>query len=401
MRYRYAVFALALILMPSVGSATEPDSADALIVHGTINIAFGNMNGLVLLTDSMLSAGSRQLQGPGEKLFKLDDHTVCSFAGIASAPASVPELSLSASSIIHEYARQSATQAPQTIAEKLRALASLFDVHLSAIAILRDATGVPVRIEDYRLQIIVAGYDLDGKPKIGKVTFRTDRSPGGALSAAVDDAGIIEVGDKLVWKLNGMPDVAERLLANPASDSSHDSALGEYALSIQLDKGASLSIEQMVKLAKRLAFYTAQAHPEVGGPNQIAILTPSSPMKIDQPTFSPPPRLLFSFGIIVDSRFSHSSIVMAPGSHGVFVRCVWTGMERELDGNYFIRNTFTDSVLVSRGGRTSLGNGTNRIVNSVLLIAPLVDPKNENVGLLSRSFPWTRIQWGFSGPARQ
>src|SRR5437773_8729278 len=72
---------------------------DDFVVHGTINVALGNKNGIVVLTDSMLTTGDHQLPNPGEKLFKLDDHTVCAIAGFVSAPGPARDLNTSTSGI--------------------------------------------------------------------------------------------------------------------------------------------------------------------------------------------------------------------------------------------------------------------------------------------------------------
>jgi hypothetical protein len=52
----------------------------------TINVALGNENGMVVLTDSMLTAGARQRPDPGQKLFKSDDRTACSLAVLFLPP---------------------------------------------------------------------------------------------------------------------------------------------------------------------------------------------------------------------------------------------------------------------------------------------------------------------------
>src|SRR5258706_9342798 len=132
MRLR-TISALCTMFLPPQLAFAGQNPPDDFVVHGTINVALGNENGIVVLTDSMLTAGAQQRPDPGQKLFKLDDRTVCAIAGFVSAaavsapptspPVAVPDLNTNTSAIIHEYIRQSARQAPQTIAEKLRALA--------------------------------------------------------------------------------------------------------------------------------------------------------------------------------------------------------------------------------------------------------------------------------------
>src|SRR5882724_6913774 len=129
MKVRVACTACA-VLFVFLTDVEGQNPKDSSVVHGTINIALGNENGLVVLTDSMVSVGGvPRPDMPSQKLFKLDDRTICAIAGFASAAAtsppavspqaSVPDLNTSASAIIQEYVRQSSTQPPQTVIERL------------------------------------------------------------------------------------------------------------------------------------------------------------------------------------------------------------------------------------------------------------------------------------------
>jgi len=395
---RLLVVALGLLLVPSLASGQEPESTDNLVVHGTINVALGNKNGIVVLTDSMLTSGGHQLTEPGQKLFKLDDRTVCSIAGLVSAAAPIPDLNLSASGIIQEYAKQSGLQKPQSIEEKLRALALLFELHLEAISNMQDITGKPIRVDDYRVQIIVAGYDLDGRAKIGKISVGTWKQADGPLISRSEDPSIDVVEQKLVNRLNGMPDVASELLVHPESHPD-DPVLNQYSALLHRDAGASLTVEQLVELAKRLAFYTHAIHPEVGGANQIAIFRNSNVVKIEQQPFPSPPKSLVEFALSVGNKVSSTvptlsaaPLAIVPGVHGVFIRNEWNTAMQELDGNYFIGNTFTGALLVYRGGDVNLGK-SNRVIGSELIVGPLVDPKGPTLQRLLKDFPWLGVQW--------
>ena len=126
MRACFLLLVTVFLMMPVARTASQ-DPADDSVVHGTINVALGNENGIVVLTDSMITAGEHQLSEPGQKLFRLDDWTVCALAGFVYAPAaynrsSVPELNTSAGAVIEEYARKSSRQTQQSIEEKLGAL---------------------------------------------------------------------------------------------------------------------------------------------------------------------------------------------------------------------------------------------------------------------------------------
>ncbi len=403
MRLRIAGACCGLFLMPlSIVAAENP--TDDGVVHGTINIALGNKNGLVVLTDSMVTStdatGTHQLPNPGQKLFKLDDHTVCSVAGFASASAgstrvTLSDLNTSTSAIIHEYVRQSAAQPRQSIAEKLRALASLFRMHLGMIANVRDAAGNSTPIDRYRFQLIVAGYDIDDKPKIGRIVLSM-KDNRGSLTSEIEDFKLLNVEEKLVSQLNGMPDVAGQILLHPESKP-EDAPIKLYATSLTENGGRSLTLEQMVELAKRLAYYTSKARAEVGGPNQVAIFKQSQTVSIDQPTFTEPPRPLFRFSLVVNSHFSYSSVAFAKGSPAVFVRCSWIGMQHDLDGHYYIGSEFTNSVLMYDGGDVSLGE-TNQVNDSLLLLGRHAILESEIVGRLTATFSSLRVAYAVPRP---
>jgi hypothetical protein len=384
------VAVLVLLAVPLAANA-RPNSNNDFVAHGTINIVLGNENGLVVLTDSMLTSGSRQITEPGQKLFKLDDRTVCTIAGFVSAPAPIQDLHTSTSAIISEYRRQSATQAPQSIADKTRILATLFELYLSGIANMRDAAALPSSMHDYTLELIVAGYDLDGIPKIAKITLGThpaDRFSNPTLLSNRQDFSILNVDKKLAWKLGGEPDVAERLLQDPSTVET-DTDLSAYAASLHENGGRSLTVKQMIQLAKKLARYTSRRYPSVGGANQIAVFQGGRIAQIEQQVF-PEPSKAVHYILIVNSLYEDVNDDLLP--HPVlFVRCKWTGMRNlSLDGRYFIGSVFTRSVLTYDGGGGDLG-GTNEVNSSMLVIGPHVKQDDEVARHLVHDFQWLRI----------
>jgi hypothetical protein len=97
----------------------------------------------------MQTSKSKQLSEPAQKLFRLDDRTVCTVAGLLSAGVPVQELYPSTSAIIQEYSQRLAGGRPKTIAEKLRELEFLFNLLLSSVANLRSAAGQTFAVKDY------------------------------------------------------------------------------------------------------------------------------------------------------------------------------------------------------------------------------------------------------------
>ncbi|MBV9886647.1 MAG: hypothetical protein JO119_08890 [Acidobacteria bacterium] len=400
MHFRLLLVTVILLSQPLVIFARQKSSEDS-VVHGTINIAFGNKQGIVVLTDSMLTASGAQLSTPGQKLFKLDARTVCSLAGFVSAPAgsgdmAIPDLNVSTAEIIRRFAQLSAAQPPQTIVEKVNALAYIINLRLSAIAGIRDVLGTGDITNAYTFQLIVAGYDVDGNPKIGKIALRTKNDEGTLLSG-LEDGSLLEVKDKLVWKLNGMPDVAEELLKHPETKP-RDKALVEYAAAMRENGGSSLTLQQMIGLAKRLAYYTSEAHPEVGGPSQIAILRKAHPVSIVQPTFPEPKQTLQGFDLYVQATYAYMLRRPVPDpTPMVFIRSTWIAAPIAIDYGYFIGDSFSDTLILYDGGPVSFGK-SNHVTNSRLVIGPHAQRDSDIVKQLIGAFPWTRIDYQTPNP---
>jgi hypothetical protein len=392
--------AFVILVIPLV-AYTHQDSADNSVVHGTINIALGNENGIVVLTDSMITAGGRQLAQPGKKLFKLDDQTVCAFAGFSAAPAadergSIPELNTSVGAVIEDYARKSQGKPRQSIVDRLGALAFLINFRLTALANAREALGHAQIYDDYNFRLLMAGTDVDNLQKIATTALHTRKHPWGVQSST-QDISVTTVEDEMIGKLAGMPDVALQILTNPESKPT-DPVLSSYANARRENNGKSLTLDHLQELAKRLAYYTAQVHPEVGGPNQIAILRKSQIVTVDQPKFAALTNpITGDFGLAVHSEFRYSNVAypftkmpLANLMPQVYIDCNWVGSELSIDGGYFIANTFADSVLYYDGSAVSLWS-SNKIINSKLVLGPHAKGDDKNVKALTASFQWSQI----------
>jgi hypothetical protein len=384
---RLILVTLTMLALPLAARAGKnPTGHD--VARGAINIVLANKNGIVVLTDSMITAGSRQLPEPGQKLFKLDDRTVCTIAGFVGASGPVPDLYTSTSAIIHEYVAQSAGQSAQSIHEKLSVLAQLFEGDLSGIANLRAETGMAQPMDNYAFELTIAGYDVDGTPRIGQIVLNTVPFHG-LLSSEIQDVSITDVKKEFMYKLAGEPDIAERLLHDPGS-AKNDSVLRTYEASLRRDQGESLTIVQMKEIASRLARYTAQSYPSVGGANQVAILQAGHVTNIEQATFIQPPRAPIRFSLMVDARVSGPhSMEIGPGVAVVFLRTAFERDRRPLDGHYFLSNAFTDSLLIYNGGPLSFDK-SNQLTDCQLLLGARVTLGDPKVRHLLNDFQWTK-----------
>jgi 20S proteasome alpha/beta subunit len=373
------LLALLALCTTALGSEEEEDP----VIHGTINVVLANKNGMVVLTDSMLTAGDKQLPTPGKKLFRLDDHSVCAIAGIIASPSgSYKELDLSTVALVNDYAGQVSAGQPITIAQKLRELAFLLNINISAVENVRNANGSSLNPDSYILQLIVAGYDTDGILKIGKVTLRSQNLRGN-FDSEIESGWIRSATEKLDKEFSGMPDRAEFIMAHPETVPG-DKTVSEYQLSLKSDGGKSLTLEQLAELAKRLKVYSGLAHREVGGPDQIAILQNGKISSFTQPPFpdSPPVR---KFSLVVASSFRRSSLLFRGNTATIFVRCFWNQMVVPIDGNFFSGSVFMDSLLTYNGGPLHF-DITNKVIDSDLLVGLNVKQYSEELTDLRRRF---------------
>ncbi len=58
---------LLLALFSQAVAVADQTSSESEVVRGTVNVALGNKNGIVVLTDSMLSGARRASPGPSRK----------------------------------------------------------------------------------------------------------------------------------------------------------------------------------------------------------------------------------------------------------------------------------------------------------------------------------------------
>jgi hypothetical protein len=222
--------------------------------------------------------------------------------------------------------------------------------------------------------------------------FRPHISPYFHISRSFDvevgRASIAEVGTKIIWRLNGIRDVADQLLNNPKLKSK-DSVLSQYAMAMGRNGGESLSIEQLKQIALKMKGYTAEQYREVGGADQIAVFEKGKPVIVQAPSFPAPPRPVVHYALMVNVSVSNFGPIGGPAPT-IFVRCYWNGTQRQLDDNYFIANQFVNSVLIYDGGRLNLGD-SNEVTNSELVLGLHAKVTDNEVKQLVKSFAWSRV----------
>jgi hypothetical protein len=368
------------------------------VTHGTINIVFGNRNGIVVLTDSMVSRGEVQLKDPGEKLFQLDDRSVCAVAGVLTGPApqGMPDLFMTTATVIRDYAVELKSKPPQTIFEKVTSLAFILDIQLFAISTLQGAAGLWGSRASH---ITVAGFDPGGRARVGQVKLRMVRH-GYSFRSEVEERSIIDVGKPLVWKLAGIDNYAEALLRNPELGQG-DPTLEVFSKSMRENQGRSMTLFDLKALASRLTDITEERCKKVGGQHQVAELRDSQVFLATQPIFPTLPKALRDFSICVDVRIpgtdpapvppiSEGALVLPKGIALLFVRTTFVHVFRPLDGNYFFDCSFEDNCHLRYDGGPFFFE-SNRVKKASLIIGPTVDPDDPAVQMLKDNFQWNGV----------
>jgi hypothetical protein len=384
-------------------SATEPPLDPGPVLRGTINVIAANDQGIVVLTDSMLSQKVpdghggwtyQQVADPGQKLFQIDDHTVCTFAGFASVKTpAVPDFLNNVSAIMGRYEGYLRGSRATTIAEKLEQLEVVFDYYLRLTAEMLNAAGSE---SDYYVELLIAGYDPDGTPKVGSLILNmhleTNLSGDTRFVPVTVQRQVIPVPvGQGFFVIHGKRELAMRILRQPTLWTS-DPAIATYAL------GKPLTIEQMKLLAISLKQHTSEIDPTVGGPNQIAVLTGGHVRSVEQPSFPPITATGFKFRIVEDDDLDNSGLPAGRTGYGVFVspgyftlyfKNSFKRVEQWLDEAYFSGNVFRECRLLYNGGRLRFEN-SNEVYDSDLILGG-VNRDTPEVKHLLKDFKWRHV----------
>jgi 20S proteasome alpha/beta subunit len=384
---------------PSLCQSAEQQKGS---LHGTVNVVLANANGIVVLTDSMLTdQNHHQLQEPGQKLFVLDDSSVCAIAGLYQGAGAFKELNVSTRSKIYAFANSlKKSKKPLTLEEKLNALVFLFDSVIDTMANANDLEHVP--FPDPRIELTVAGYDLDGVGKVLKATVFIEHRRFQGYDTLASYEPIIFASDRLAHQTSGLNKEVEAILTNPTATVA-DPVLNKYLLA-STQRGGTLSLDEMNQLASRLARVAASAHPEVGGDDQVALLRKDSPPEIHQRKFEdPPPSPVDVYSEMTFTTTSASLPDVAerlkayrPTITGrrhvasLYIESSVNGYWIPMDGKLFIGDTFEGCTFYYDGGETQIDQ-TDNVYDSDLLLGPHADLGERIVQHLLADFKWVNV----------
>lgn len=404
-------FSLVLFCATVGHSLGQTQPVPGPILRGTINVVLADDEGIVVLTDSMLSAVSvdehgvktyHQIADPGRKLFQIDDRTVCTFAGFASAGTpSVPDFLNSSPAIIGRFQDRLKNFSPMSVLDKLRLLNIIFGYYLPAVATLRSDRNK----DNYILEMLIAGYDPDGTAEMGRLVMELNESQGVAgpvLLPVTRELAVTPIHATSPPLFAGIDEVARNIADQPNSARwSGDPAVAAYAEAKKSRK--PLTIQQMKALAISFKRHTAAKYPEVGGPDQIAVLTDGRVQSFEAPRGLPPaPITHFRFEIVSGLRMNGhpEDPVKRSGTYGVSVMgCFpiyfnnsFTGVHQDVDDGYYSTNVFNQSLLSYNGGPLNFGK-SNEVNESDLQIGPNVPRDSPEAKQLVRDFNWHSVEF--------
>jgi hypothetical protein len=437
-----------------LGQSAQNGPAASEESHGTINILLANENGLVAVTDSMLSTPDDRHYPGHQKLFQIDDQTIATMAGSYSRPGlGVPNhrLDLWVPNIMTRFALQqrALSRSNQNLpyASKFERFEELFAQALTAnlqAAIVADPTLKVPLVEP--IELTLAGFDLDGSLKVGEVTLTPKLTPSGVEFGI---SGLPRVGQSLpTCELRGSPDqdgyygpfglprprvvgkglfceiaglistqpdgdiaqdegvpLVERIL-NARSISPEPLALRAYYASETSDQ--PLSIEQLADLARALEDLVARQEAftnkqRIGGEKYLAILhrgiVEGAPVKNEI-------RQNAGTALIGPKVFNSGADCtgMSPGTKGfsldgpadnVQVGIAVTNCDVDLvDGAIYHDSKFINGNLLYSGAGPLHFAGTNTVQGTTLKLNESVDLKRGDVRDLICNFPWKAVYQG-------
>ena len=404
---------------------------------GTVNIIIANVNGLVAVTDSMLSSTNGVHTPIGLKLYKIDDQTICTMAGLytqpgpalgRTQPTSEPDdnLFVRTPSLINYYKLK--VSGTHHFAEKYATMVAIFQHDLSTSIQALEAENRLSNLDQYSIELTLAGYDEDGGLKIAAVELkprRTDTgigyvvqplplSPSVALceEEIVDSAGvqysdsssglppIRSVGDELTCELAGLSRVSGEILAHPASFG----ALPAIArLQSRTKEKVPLTLEESTAVAMELEWQTALAEAvdrkqRVGGQPDVAKLSngrvsewpgssDASPdtgaalhqLHVSEVEWRCDPAADIPYDKQAVSRQSQQQVKL-------------TDCQVNIDRILFHDSSFVRGAVMYSGRGPLQFPDSNHVDGSYLLLGDQVQLDQPNIKHLMCAFPWKEIQ---------
>jgi hypothetical protein len=406
--------------------------------RGTLITAMGNKQGIVVMTDSRASVPDAtghfipDPRHPLQKLIKYDKQMVCAAAGLWRMPARkksepqkkiLPGLDIQALGIVQTYRDLIlASGVHQSMSETLAGLSAAIRGRFDIQADLNDYLGHSSEeiTNIYRLQLILAGIDTDGEPKIGRIEIGVSRErrfdgqlhwtaheigPRDEEGLPRDCRGLTTVKDELVICSAGIDGIEKKMRAHPAQFT-QASIMQDFISARDGDHGASLSLEYLKKLGHLFKVETGYADEKVGGTDQIAAIRKDSDVEVDLPgnldrikNQAPFTVWICKPGPGVYIKGMAAGVGIVSDIPIIFESCTFITMDLILDGNVYMHCTFRDSQLSYWGGDNTLFEDDNTVEgNSFLRGGPSSCRHPDVMEQLAKRFDFEHGGTAYNGP---
>jgi hypothetical protein len=193
-------------------------------LHGTLITILGNRQGIVVVADSMgTNSDGTQSRFPVQKLMQCDDRTVVATAGLlGSRVQKMPELTTQLLGVIAQYRDNvKAKGKQQTMADTVQGLVAALSLTMERLANVEAVTGVSEDEigEMFRLELRMAGYDVDSQRRVVSVDMRVTRkrlSNGSVIWLTVADPICpTQIKDSLEIVPAGISEIEHEMLTHP------------------------------------------------------------------------------------------------------------------------------------------------------------------------------------------
>jgi hypothetical protein len=372
--------------------------------HGTINILLANKNGLVLLTDSRLSNATQQPAGEGQKLFVLDDHTICSIAGFYSDNGpnigNRHPVATVVPGIIGVFLKEKNPAESSgglhlgEVASKLNRLAAIYKFALDRVETLNQINGMTQRPSSVILTI--AGYQgselhVEGLSLIPSLT-------GDKWSYVQSDPYSEQVKNTLVKRITGVTTVADDIFEQPQKYSS-SAVLSYFAKEIDKNDGQDLTIKDLNQVADQIEFLTsAKFRNVVGGERQIAILRNGHVEPVNVMQLPLDTQLLAAGIVYMDHADITGNASFLNGLTGnimsnIIMNSVFRSTTLHLDGGAYSNNSFANCNLTYDDLGPVLFTRNNLVENSTLILGSKVLIDDPFVTQIVKDYPQLIVQY--------
>lgn len=401
------LFQTAVCTLTAFGQNERPAATIPETLQGTINAILANGNGLVAVTDSLLS--SKVQQNPpwqGRKLFKLDDRTICTVAGFYRQPG--PDFGpygagarAALNQVERAYVeRRTSYISVMSVEQKLQTFTNAVAFSFGVASTAAIVSGIPVPKED--IVISVAGFDVDGSLKVGQVDL-LPRLVNTSIEYVPSNSMLLTV-DKILAQpvLAGMPVCARDVLDHAEKYSDKYPSVARYAKSMAANKGRSLTLRDLLNLGESLEAESSACHPnEVGGKVETATLENGAissidneiPPGVDIDQLVEPKAPVFTVLVGTMSRRKYPGPLLdaGPNTAVMIIGGVFENTMLRLDNVIVTGASFDSCAFFYSGSPLSVFDGTNTVKNSTLQLGKGVDAGSPFVVQLKNAFPDLKI----------